>query len=145
MNLILDLSNIAEDLRLPFCNYVLDIIKQEILNKYNEQKTINLENYINENNIIKWQYNKDQYIKVLDIYRLLIDHFIIKKLTRTKFEIKIDENTNIPLSYSRLYDIIRLCELGTLSVRKYPLLSDILDFISKNINTLYSKFRIEEK
>lgn len=144
MILILDLVDVDKNLREPFCNYLIENIQKQIINQYDKDKATKLEDYINSNKIIRWQYNINKYISVYDLYKLYAFNLHLDKENDAKFIIGIDENINIPDAYTRLRSIIALLEYGSLSVRKYGLISDIYSNIVKDIDTYYNMFKTGE-
>ena len=143
MILTIDLSDIEKDYQIPFCKYLINKIQESIMLEYDKRKAIALENYINSG-VIKWQYNSNKYISVLDLYRLYATNLQVTNENNAKFSIRIDENINIPDSYTNLFSIISLLEYGTLSVRKYGLIDKIYSIMVKHIDEYYRQFRLGE-
>lgn len=139
MNLVLNLYEVNTDLQIPFCEYLIDQIKDNIEFNFNSAKCIKAEQYINENNIIDYQI-RVQYTRVYDLYRLAVNNLNIHKRDEGLFEINLDKNINIPNSYTKLYNIISLLEYGSLSLNKCEILAKIFDDVSKNLDMYFQKF-----
>lgn len=141
MNLILHLENVEESRRKPFSEYVLSNLQYKLSQVGNLSKYNKMENYINSGLII-WLYNKPQYISVYNIYRLAGENLRIRQLDPATYEIYVDENINIPDSYTSLYSIVSLLEYGTLSIPKVATLSTQMQFIADNLDTYYNHYML---
>lgn len=145
MELKLDLINVPKEFRLDFCNYLIIQIKNNIYETNEQSRYNNMEKYINSNNLISWITNKNQFISVYDLYKLGVNNLKIRQVDEDKYEIYIDQNENIPNSYTNLYSIISLLEYGTLSVQKCGTLTKTVGFIIDKLDTYYNKFLMENK
>lgn len=143
MELNLDLSDIIEDDRLPFCEYIEKILRKLIYESGEQLRYTDMEIYIRDNNIIKWIGNPKQIISVYDLYRLAVDNLKIKEINKDNYQIRADNNVNIPFAYTNLYSIISLLEYGTLSIRKCGTLTSIMELIADNLTNYYNQFLME--
>lgn len=141
MNLILHLDNVQPKNRLPFVQYIVSNLQYKLSQVGNLSKYERMEAYINSG-LIKWFYNKPQYITVYNIYRLAGENLKIRELDSNTYEIYVDENINIPNSYTSLYSIISLLEYGTLSLNKVATLSNQMQFIADNLDTYYNHYML---
>lgn len=142
MDMILDLSNVPKEYHEKFCKYIIEQIKLGLEIDYKSNKAKVIEDYINNNKLIDWQY-KDQFISVYDLYRLAVNNLDIKVVTPNKYLIKVNQYENIPNSYTNLHDIISLLEYGSLSVKRYGLLANIFSIIADNLSDYYKRFITE--
>lgn len=138
MNLILDA--IPKKEQEDFCQYIIEELRKLVLNKYDKDRAKLIEEYINKSNIIKQRINKKEYFSVYDLYRLALQALEVKLIKNNIYQIKINNQIVIPNSYTNLYSIISLLEFGTLSVRKYGLLSECMEAITNNLTTYYIKY-----
>ena len=143
MELILDLENVNKEYRLEFIKYIINIL-EERLNKLNDSTRYKkMEEYINSG-IIKWRFNKPQYISIYNLYRLVPNNLKIRKIDDTTFEIYLDRNIMVPDSFTLLYDLISLLEYGTLSMRKIGKLSEIMKSVAKNLDSFYNLYMLNK-
>ncbi len=140
MELELDLRNIPENQRLPFCEYIINKLSETITNLGDLSKFKVMEKYINDNNYIAWIAKKNDYITVSDLYRLAVSNLEIKDRDKVKYQISINTNENIPNSYTSIISIISLLEYGTLSMRKIGLLTEYMKDIADNLDYYYDEF-----
>lgn len=141
MNLILHLQNVQESRRKSFSEYILSNLQYKLSQVGNLSKYQRMEKYINSG-LILWLYNKPQYISVYNIYRLAGENLKIRHLDPNSYEIYVDENINIPDSYTTLYSIVSLLEYGTLSISKVATLSTQMQFIADNLDTYYNHYML---
>lgn len=142
MDMVLDLSNVPREYHKKFCKYIIEQIKLGLEFDYKSNKAKRIEDYINNNKLIDWQY-RDQFISVYDLYRLAVNNLDIKVITPDKYLIKVNQYENIPNSYTNLHDIISLLEYGSLSVNRYGLLGNIFSIIADNLSDYYKRFITE--
>ena len=143
MELILDLENVNKEYRLEFTKYIINIL-EERLDKLNDSTRYKkMEEYINSG-IIKWRFNKPQYISIYNLYRLIPNNLKIRKIDDTTFEIYLDRDIIIPDSFTLLYDLISLLEYGTLSMRKIGKLSEIMKSVAKNLDSFYNLYMLNK-
>ena len=138
MNLILDV--IPKKDQEDFCEYIIKELSELVLNKYDKDRAKLIEEYINNSNIIKQRINKKEYYSVYNLYRLALEALEFKLTKKDVYQIKVNNKIVIPNSYTNLYSIISLLEFGTLSVRKYGLLSECMEVITDNLTTYYIKY-----
>ena len=142
MELELDLRNIPENQRLPFCNYIINVLEEIFTNLGDLPRFSLMEKYINDNHYINWQAKKNDYISVSDLYRLATTHLEIKNRDKTIYKISINPNENIPNSYTTILPIISLLEYGTLSIKKIGLLTKYMEDIANNLDYYYDEFLV---
>ena len=143
MELDLNLKNVVEELREKFCYFIIEEIKSQIIKVGNSPKYSTMEKYINENNLINWITNKNNYISVYELYLLAANNFKVEKIDENNYRIFLDPNENIPNSYTTLYPIISLLEYGSLSVRKCEILTKIISSIIDVLDAYYDEFLTE--
>ena len=143
MELDLNLTHVIENLRESFCQYLIDKLQEIIVKLGNQSRYIAMEKYINDNGLVNWIANKNNYITVYDLYRLAVSNLKVKQIDEVNYEIYLDPNQNIPNSYTTLYPIISLLEYGTLSVRKCEILTKCMNMIVESIDIYYSEFLTE--
>lgn len=143
MRLELDLTAAIEDYREDFCKYIINVLSEMITQMGDLPQYKALEEYINGNGLIDWQTNGVGYISVFDIYRLATAHLEIKQIDENTYLIQVDENENIPNSYTILNSIVSLLEYGTLSIQKCGMLSKCMHTIAENLTTYYQTFLLE--
>lgn len=142
MILDLDLSNISASDRVPFCQYLVRIIYKLIIEHYRADRGYRLEEYINDQKLIKWLYDRDKYITVRELYELAGSNLEIDPRSTTHFTIKISTTENIPESYTLVYNIVSLLEYGALGIRGYGLITKIMQTIATNLDTYYEMFKL---
>lgn len=138
LNLILD--EVPENNRLDFCTYIINELKSMFEKAYDPSRVIKLEEYLNSHITIQQQIFKPTYYSVHDLYRIALENLNIKQLNEFTYRIEIDRNVVIPNSYNTLYSVISLFEFGTLSVKKYGLLSQCMETIADNLTTYYTNY-----
>lgn len=144
MVLNLDLTNVPSDYQQEFCDFIVAEIRKNIQNNFPFQKCENIEKYIEENSVINWQNKRNDFISVYNIYRLAVENLKIKQIRENYFSIFIDNNINIPNSYTKLHSIVALLEYGTLSIRGCRVLSEVMKAIADSLTTYYHEFRLGE-
>ena len=143
MNLVLDLLKVPKNLQFKFCEYIINYIKDKIENTFPFNRCEKMEVYINENNVIKWQNARKDFISAYNIYRLIVNNFEIRQLGKGKYDIFLNHNETIPNSYTKIYSICLLLEYGTLSVKKCGILTELMHKIADNLDSIYTKFLVE--
>ena len=144
MNLVLNLYNIDKKYQIPFCKYIIKKLIQIIEFDTNFSKYIKLEEYINTNDIIKYQV-RNQFISIYDLYRLAVNNLKLVNNDINVFEIKLDTNINIPNSYTKLYSVISLCEYGNLSIKGNNILNNLFTKIAEDLTKYFNMFMLEAK
>lgn len=144
MNLVLNLYNIDKKYQIPFCKYIVKKLIQIIEFDTNFSKYRKLEEYINSNDIIKYQV-RNQFISIYDLYRLAVNNLKLVNNDINVFEIKLDTNVNIPNSYTKLYSVISLCEYGNLSIKGNNILNNLFTKIAEDLTKYFNMFMLEAK
>ena len=114
-----------------FSNWLLQIIKQEIISNLNIRKLKLYETYIKESNVFEF----DE--KTLNNFNLTnVIYTFIKTLRKDIYKNNYVYHFNLHLKYSTVtfYEIVKLVNYGNMDVIGYPIITDVLDNIRNNLD-----------
>lgn len=114
-----------------FSNWLLQIIKQEIISNLNIRKLKLYETYIKESNVFEF----DE--KTLNNFNLTnVIYTFIKTLRKDIYKNTYVYHFNLHLKYSTVtfYEIVKLVNYGNMDVIGYPIITDVLDNIRNNLD-----------
>lgn len=126
-----DLDSFCEYLILEMRKYMKSEVKKEYrrLEKYNEFLQDNL-NPINK---------KEGIMSVSNLLILSTYNLTYKKLP-TSYIIEINPSINIPNSYAKFIDIVKLVNNGNLQLPAFPIYDDMMDYFADKIGYYYKQF-----
>ena len=137
----IEIQSDSEVIDKHFGYYLIDLIRDEIRHRINPIKLVNLNQYIEENNIFKSVYRKR--ISCEEII-IIGSRNLICRETATKLIIEINNNALIPgLDRVKINSACKLINYGTVDIKGYPIFTTIFNEFTDNIN-LFVKEYLEE-
>ena len=134
MNLII---NNKDNLELDiFCEILISLMQNYIQTKLDENQLIRFDSYLNNNNIIIFNNNIKRFISTKEI---LIGSVYNLKVIRdqNKYIIELDPNVNIPNTYAKFIDIVKLINYGNLTLAAYPIYTNMMNYFADNLQDYY--------
>ena len=113
-----------------FSNWLLNIIKQEIITNLNPRKLSVYEEYIKESNV----FNLDE--KTLNNLNLLnVIYKFVRTLRKDTFKNSYLYSFNTHIKYGNItyYEICKLVNYGNSEIKGYPFITDVFSNIRTNI------------
>jgi hypothetical protein len=116
----LELESSSNESLYDFCNYIIVKMQDYLQNSINENKLKKFNDYINSNKIVKFVDKIDRYVNCVNILIASTYNLIILKSNKT-YIIKINPNANIPNTYAKFIDVVKLIDKGNMSLSSYPI------------------------
>lgn len=136
MNLIIqNKSNIELT---DFCNFIINKMQEYLPSIIDERKLVKFNEYLNNNYQIRFTYKA----YTLSVKSLLISgvYNLVCKKHGNDYIIEIDRNVNIPNTYIKLIDIIKLVNYGNLSLQAYPIYDELMNKFANDLDMLYEQY-----
>lgn len=113
-----------------FSNWLLKVIRQEILSNLNPRKLSVYEEYIKESNVFNMQ---EKTLNNLNITNVI--YTFIRTLRKDMFEYSYLYvfNTHIKYDNTTYYEICKLVNYGNSEIKGYPFITDVFSNIQTNI------------
>lgn len=127
-----------KDISKEFIEYLIKKIQQQILAKINLKKLIQWDNYIL--NIINNKLIKKVSSKEIILIGL---HYLEYKETKKYYIIQINNNIKYKNTNYTIYSLIKLINYGCLGMKGYPIFTDTLKEVDKNLVQYKNRFLTE--
>lgn len=141
---IKDMSEKEKKLMDDFSYYLLDSIKQDILENINADKLLYREKYLLKTPLIKWKSNPPKSINMFALIKLISESFVCTKQKNNLYSIHIDRRIYMPGTRTKIDKIARLIDKGNDKINPTNLISKVIHKYMKNIND-YWKSYVESK
>lgn len=103
-------------------------------------KLIKLDLYLNQNNLIKFDYGISKIIKCKDVLTAAI--YCLKVIDQPdRLILEIDPNILIPDTKTSYLEIAKFINYGNLSVNGYPILDECMKHFADNITDYYEEYK----
>ena len=138
MQLYIDITEENED----FSNWLVNIIKQEILSNLNPRKLSVYEDYIKESNVFNIQ---EKALNNLNLTNVI--YTFIRTLRKDTFKNSYLYTFNTHMKYDSVtyYEICKLINYGNSEIKGYPFITDVLANIQTNIKDYENIYNIMYK
>lgn len=140
MNLVIDNpDNLDLDI---FCEVLIKSMQNYLASEIDEDQLIRFDAFLNNNNIINYV---DKSNRLLSTKAILIgsSYNLIVVKNKTNYTIELDPNVNIPNTYAKFIDIVKLINYGNLGLPAYPIYDNMMNYFADNIED-YFKIYLEE-
>lgn len=125
-----------------FLIYLIDLMRQWFITNLDEDKLIQIEEYVNSTPRYKSIYRK--HINLKDICYSGIENLRYFKFSGNSV-IQFDYNISVyGLNNIKLIELLALVNYGNLLVKPYPVFNNMFSFFNKNINYFWNRF-LEER
>jgi len=132
MKLVIDNCNDKQ-----FIIYLINFIKQYLIDHSRSQKFSSLDMYLNK--IPKY---KTKFRKSLTCHDIVIcgAYNLVYRKYGKKYIITINENQKLFGLDAKLYDMCKLINYGTLEIDGYPIFTDAFNYVQDNLEMLYFRY-----
>ena len=140
MNLVIDNpDNLDLDI---FCEVLIKSMQNYLASEIDEDQLIRFDAFLNNNNIINYV---DKSNRLLSTKAILIgsSYNLIVVKNKTNYTIELDPNVNIPNTYAKFIDMVKLINYGNLGLPAYPIYDNMMNYFADNIED-YFKIYLEE-
>ena len=125
-----------------FCEYLIkqmqDYMKSETRKNYKRLAKYN--EFIDEN-VVRID-DKETILPIRDILVLSTYYLTYKKLSDS-YVIELNPNINVPNTYAKFIDIVKLVNYGNLSLPAYPIYDEMMDYFADKIVYFYKEYKGE--
>lgn len=123
-----------------FCKFLINKIKQRIINLMDPAKYVIRDKILNEDeNIIEFIGTKRN-INCLVIMRQALNNLRYKSTATNEYIIDIDPNIYLYRTKTRLIEIIKLLEYGRSDLKPYPIFRRVFNDMAEELQDLYEEF-----
>lgn len=127
--------NVPSKYSYQFCHWLIKLVYKTFMYSFDDKKTQLIENYINTR-------CTSPYVKHISVYQIFL--FAIKNLQIYNFgnyyTIKININARYGLTNFKIVNLCNLVQYGVIGIQGYPLLVEIFELISSDIDKYYQKY-----
>lgn len=125
-----------------FCEYLIkqmqDYMKSETRKNYKRLAKYN--EFIDEN--IARIDDKETILPIRDIL-VLSTYYLTYKQLPDSYVIELNPNINVPNTYAKFIDIVKLVNYGNLSLPAYPIYDEMMDYFADKIVYFYKEYKGE--
>jgi Leucine-rich repeat (LRR) protein len=125
-----------------FCEYLIkqmqDYMKSETRKNYKRLAKYN--EFIDEN--VARIDDKETILPIRDIL-VLSTYYLTYKQLPDSYVIELNPNINVPNTYAKFIDIVKLVNYGNLSLPAYPIYDEMMDYFADKIVYFYKEYKGE--
>ena len=125
-----------------FCNIVVTLMQNYMQTKIDDRQLIRFDAYLNNNDIIMYMDRSSRLVSCRNILIGSTYNLIVIK-NSDNYTIQLDSNINIPNTYAKFIDIVKLINYGNLALPAYPIYDDMMEYFAENLSDYY-KIYLEE-
>lgn len=104
-----------------------------------ERQLARFDAFLNNESIIMFTDKASRYVSTRNILIGGVYNLIVEKV-QNSYNIKIDPNINIPNTYAKFIDVIKLVNNGNLSLAAYPIYTDMMNHFAENLQDYYGDY-----
>lgn len=125
-----------------FCEYLItqmqDYMKSETRKNY---KRLAKYNEFIDDNVARID-DKETILPIRDIL-VLSTYYLTYKQLPDSYVIELNPNINVPNTYAKFIDIVKLVNYGNLSLPAYPIYDEMMDYFADKIVYFYKEYKGE--
>lgn len=134
MNLVIDNpDNLNLD---AFCQILITLMQNYIRTTLDTKQLIRFDAYLNNEDIIDYADRSNRLVSSKDILIGSTYNLVVIK-DKDKYIIQLDNNINIPNTYAKFIDIVKLINYGNLALPAYPIYDNMMDYFAENLLEYY--------
>lgn len=122
-----------------FCNWLITCMQNYMRTAIDDRKLKTHDLFLNQDGKINFVVKQPFILSAKNILIASTYNLIVNKI-QNQYVIEIDPNINIPNTYAKFIDIVKLINYGNLNLSAYAIYTKMMNYFAENLQEYYNQF-----